>query len=306
MTWFELFQDYTFQIVALGCGMLGLLSGVVGSFAVLRRESLLGDVVSHASLPGIVIAFLVLGYKNWYILLLGAVISGLLATRLIRWMSEKNMKLDSALALVLTTFFGFGLVLLTVVQRLPNANQAGLDSFIYGQASGMLVRDVFTILAVGIIILILVALFWKEIKVFTFDSEYAYTLGLHSKVVQFLLSSLLVLVIILGLEAVGVILMSTLIIAPAVSARQWTDNLVTMVVLAGVFGALSGVMGTAISSYMLQMPTGPTIVLVASVIVFVSIFFAPHRGLISRHLEMSHQKKEIEIRLEKIIREEEK
>ncbi len=287
----SLFTDYTFQIVALGTGMLGLLSGVVGSFAVSRRQSLLGDALSHAALPGIVLGFLVMGYKNWGILMLGATISGLLATILILWLSQKAVKLDSALALVLSSFFGLGLVLLTFTQRYPNAQQAGLENFIYGQASAMLQRDVILTLIAGGIILTLVGIFWKELKVFTFDPDFTKTLGFNTIFLEFLLSSMLVVVIILGLESVGVILMSALIVAPPVAARQWTNRFGTLVLLSGLFGSLSGIIGTVISSLEASMPTGPVIVVVASVLVLISVLFAPSRGLIAKAVANQRRKK---------------
>lgn len=290
----NIMSDYTFQIVALGTGMLGLLSGVVGSFAVLRKESLLGDSLSHAALPGIVIGFLLIGYKEWLVLLLGATVTGLIATALIRWMSKDIVKFDSALSLVLSSFFGLGLVLLTYAQKFSNANQAGLENFIYGQASGMLRRDVYAILIAASIILLLILLFWKELKIFTFDPVFTETLGFNVRMLRFVLSLMLVVVVILGLESVGVILMSALIVAPAVAARQWTTRLSTMVTLAGIFGAFSGFMGTLISSYYPKMPTGPTIVVIASIFVLISIFFAPKRGLISKSIQYYRRKNKYE------------
>lgn len=287
----DLFTDYTFQIVAIGTGMLGLLSGVVGTFANLRKESLLGDALSHAALPGIVIAFMIIGYKEWLILLLGATISGILATGIIRWMSGKEIKLDNALSLILSSFFGLGLVLLTETQKWPNANQAGLDNFIYGQASAMLQRDVIVIALVGVVILAIIFLFWKEFKLFTFDREYAEVKGFNTKLLQFLLSTMLVVVIILGLESVGVILMSALLIAPPVAARQWTNRLSTMVFIAAIIGMLSGIFGTLISSLGTQLPTGPTISVIATVMAFLSVLLAPKRGVLSQKLRLRKDKK---------------
>ncbi|SFQ45188.1 metal ABC transporter permease [Desemzia incerta] len=286
----SLLSDYTFQLVALGTGFLGLLSGVIGTYATLRKESLLGDALSHAALPGIAIGFLFIGRKEWIVLMIGAAVSGLFATFLIQWMSRKNVvKFDSALSLILSSFFGLGLVLLTYIQDQPNANQAGLDNFIYGQASSMLLSDVRMISIIGIVLLVLVGVFWKEFKVFTFDPVFAQTAGFSSSILQFLLSTMMVLVIILGLESVGVILMSALVIGPSVAARQWTDRLSGVMGLAGVFGFFSGVIGTILSSLGKQIPTGPTIVLVMSVFVVFSLFFAPNRGLIRKYISQKKQ-----------------
>lgn len=278
-----LFSDYTFQTVALGSALLGLISGVLGSFAVLRKQSLLGDGVSHSALPGVVMAFVLLGSKNTEVLLLGALISGLLATLFIVGVTRHTrVKFDSALALVMSVFFGLGLVLLTYVQKIPNSNQAGLKRFIFGQASTLLQRDILLMAICGLVLLTLVLLFWKEFKLFTFDADFAQSLGFSPKKLNLLLSFMIVLAIIIGLQTVGVILMSAMLITPAVAARQWTNKLWIMVTLSALFGAVSGVAGTAASSLVPKLPTGPAIVICVSLIVFVSVLFAPGRGVLHR------------------------
>ncbi len=285
-------SDYTFQIVALGTGILGLMSGVIGSFTTLQKESLLGDALSHAALPGIILGFLIIGRKEWAFLLTGALISGLLATFIIQWMNQGNkVKFDNALSLILSSFFGFGLVLMTFAQRSPNANQAGIENFIYGQASSMLIRDVQVLLIATIIGIGLILLFWKELKILTFDPQYTKTLGFNTRFLRFLVSMIMVITIILGLESVGVILMSALLVGPAVAARQWTNRLGIMVTLSGIFGMVSGFTGTLMSSLYAQIPTGPTIVVVLSLIIFVSLLFAPQRGILATRREHRLQKK---------------
>jgi manganese/zinc/iron transport system permease protein len=275
--------DYTFQTVALGSALLGLISGVLGCFAVLRKQSLLGDGVSHAALPGVVMAFILLQSKNTEVLLLGALLSGLLATFIILGIVRySRIKFDSALALVMSVFFGLGLVLLTYVQKIPNSNQAGLNRFIFGQASTLLQKDIIIMAICGAVLLFLVGLFWKEFKLFSFDSDFAQSLGFSPKYLNLLLSFMIVLAIIIGLQTVGVILMSAMLIAPAVAARQWTKRLWVMVLLSAIFGAVSGVVGTALSSLYAKLPTGPAIVVCVSVFVLVSVLFAPGRGIIHR------------------------
>ena len=282
-TLFSLFGDYTFRTVALGSSLLGIISGVLGSFAVLRKQSLLGDGVSHAALPGVVMAFLLTGSKNTEVLLLGALLTGLAATFLItRIVRHSRIRFDSALALVMSVFFGLGLVLLTYLQKVPNANQAGLHRFIYGQASTLLRRDVVLMAVCGVVLLLLVLLFWKEFKLFSFDPEFAETIGFGTGKLNLLLSFLIVLAIIIGLETVGVVLMSAMLIAPAVAARQWSNRLWLMVVLAAVFGAVSGVAGTLISSSASGVPTGPVIVVCITAITVFSLLFAPGRGILHR------------------------
>lgn len=278
-----LFSDYTFGIVAIGSVLLGVISGVLGSFAVLRRQSLLGDGVSHAALPGVVIAFLLTGSKSTEMLLLGALATGLLATLfIVGIVRHSRIKFDSALAMVMSVFFGLGMVLLTYVQKIPNANQAGLKRFIFGQASTLLARDVVLMAVCGAVLLAVVAVFWKELKLFSFDPEYAWSIGFPPQRLNLLLSALIVVGIIIGLQTVGVILMSAMLIAPAVAARQWTGKLCVMVSLAAFFGALSGVAGTAISSLSPKLPTGPAIVVCISSIALVSLLCAPGRGILHK------------------------
>lgn len=286
--------DYTLQTVSLGAALLGIISGVLGSFAVIKKQSLLGDAVSHSALPGIALAFLFTQSKKIEVLLLGALIAGFISTYLIiSIVKYSKIKFDSALALVLSVFFGFGVVLLTYIQKMPNANQAGLDKFIFGQASTLLKRDVRVMSILGIILISLVMIFWKEFKIISFDEEFAESLGFPTKKINILLSAMIVTSIIVGLQTVGVILMSAMLIAPAVAARQWTDKLSLMVVLSAVFGAISGVIGTIISSVVPKLPTGPTIVIVISIIVIISLTFAPNRGLIWKYFRNKKNEKEI-------------
>lgn len=273
-----LLTDYTFQVVATGAFLLGILCAVTGCFAYLRKESLLGDGISHGALPGVFFTFMVTGTKNTEFLLLGGLISGLFATWLILQMIKKSrLPFDSALALVLSVFFGIALILLTFVQKTPNANQAGLERFIYGQVSGMLLRDAKIIGFIGFFVLIIIFLFWKEFKIITFDPEFARTLGYDVDKLNALLTALIVVSILISLQLVGVILLSALLISPAMAARQWTDKLWSMMVLSALFGGFSAVLGTFISSSVSNLPTGPTIVLCISAIVFISLVLAPIR-----------------------------
>lgn len=278
-----LLSDYTFRVVALGSCLLGVISGVLGCFAVLRKQSLLGDGISHSALPGIVFAFLLIGSKKTEALLLGALLSGLLAMLfIVNIVRHSRIKFDAAMALMMSVFFGLGLVLLTYVQKLPNSNQAGLSRFIFGQASTLLKRDIHIMMICGFFLLFLVFLFWKEFKVFTFDPDFAQSLGFSVQKLNLLLSFMIVLAIIIGLQTVGVILMSAMLITPAVSARQWTDKLWVMVLLSAIFGGFAGVSGTIASSLVSKLPTGPAIVVSISIIVLVSILFAPRRGILYR------------------------
>jgi manganese/zinc/iron transport system permease protein len=185
------------------------------------------------------------------------------------------------------------LVLLTYIQKLPNANQAGLETFLFGQAATLLKRDVITMGAIGAVTIAIIILLWKELKLFTFDPQFAKSLGFNTRFLDILLTSLIVLAIVLGLQTVGVVLMSAMLIAPAAAARQWTDRLNRMVILSAVFGALSGLAGTAISSYGSNISTGPTIILSSVFIVILSFLFAPNRGLIAKYLIREKNRKSL-------------
>lgn len=285
-------SDYTLRIVALGAALLGLTSGALGSFAVLRKQSLLGDAISHAALPGIAIAYLVTGSKAPLVLVLGAAVAGWVGTLVVmRIVGATRVKDDSALGIVLSVFFGFGLVLLTLIQKRPDASQAGLDRFLFGQAATLLHRDVLLIAALGGAALLVAALFWNQFKLLAFDSDYGASLGLPMRALDVLLTSILVISIVIGLQTVGVVLMSAMVVAPAAAARQWTDRMGGMVLLAGGFGALSGVSGAVISSLGAHVPTGPTIVLSLTALVAVSMTFAPNRGLAWQALQQRRNRR---------------
>jgi len=284
-----LWSDYTFQIVLAGTMILGVLCGVVGSFIVLRREALLGDGISHSSYPGIMLAFLFLGVKTLEGLLLGAFLSALMALALIL-LARRYTKLpfDGVLAAVLSSFFGAGLVLSSIIQHTGNANQSGLNQFIFGQASTILYRDVLLTGSMAFCTLLLIFLFRKELKLMAFDPDYAVSLGFPQGKLNLLLSFLATMTVLLSIQAVGIILMSAMLVAPAVAARQWTRHLEPMLLLSAVIGALSSAMGTAASSLIPKMPTGPAIVTAASVFVIFSLLLAPKRGILSRYF---HKKK---------------
>lgn len=277
----ELFTDYTLRNVALGSAFLGIVSGVLGAFAVLRRQGLMGDALSHAALPGVCAAFMITGSKAPVVLMVGAAIAGWLGMLLIHQAVRKaRVDQGSALGVVLTVFFGFGVVLLTVIQKGSDANQAGLDKFLFGQAAALTADHVLTMAVVGGTALLIVALLFKEFKVVSFDPEFAGTLGFDPARLGLLLTALLVFAIVIGLNTVGVVLMSAMLVAPAAAARQWTESLAKMVVLAAAFGAAGGVAGALASVTIDRVPTGPAIVLILAAFALISIFFGSARGLV--------------------------
>ncbi len=290
------FNDYTLRTITLGTAVLGAICGMLGSFAVLRKQSLLGDAISHAALPGIAIAFLITGAKNSNTLLIGALVSGLIGAYWIRGITKNtHLKSDTALGLILSLFFGFGMLLLTFIQKMPNSNQAGLDKYLFGQAATLIESDVWLMCIVTAISLVVVLLFWKEFKLLLFDADYTKSLGYNTQFLDLLITALIVLAIVIGLQTVGVILMSAMLLAPAAAARQWTNSLGVMIFLAAIFGALSGVLGTAVSASSNNLSTGPVIVLIAAVFVVFSFIFSPGRGLLFKEIRYWKNRNDLQL-----------
>ena len=289
----ELFSDYTARTILLGAASLGVVSGVVGSYAVLRKQSLVGDVMSHAALPGIVLAFIIMGVKEQLPILIGAALSAVLAVFLINLVTRNSrIKTDSAMGMALSVFFGLGLVLLTYAQKMPDANQAGLDKFLFGQAEALVEKDVLVIGLTGVFALLVVGLFWKEFKLLCFDPDFGGTMGFSMKSLDLLVTAVIVSAIVIGLQTVGVVLMSSMLIAPAVAARQWTAGMGSMVILAASVAAVSGVTGVALSAGLENVPTGPAVIVCVSVIAFFSVLFSPN-GFFTLKLRDARSRREI-------------
>ena len=289
----ELFSDYTARTILLGAASLGIVSGVVGSYAVLRKQSLVGDVMSHAALPGIVLAFIIMGVKEQLPIFIGAALSAVLAVFLINLItSNSRIKTDSAMGMALSVFFGLGLVLLTYAQKMPDANQAGLDKFLFGQAEALVEKDVLVIGVTGLFALLVVGLFWKEFKLLCFDPDFGGTMGFSMKSLDLLVTAVIVSAIVIGLQTVGVVLMSSMLIAPAVAARQWTGSMGSMVILSASVAAVSGVTGVALSAGLENVPTGPAVIVCVSVIAFFSVLFSPN-GFFTLRFKDSRSRREI-------------
>jgi manganese/zinc/iron transport system permease protein len=281
--WGNLISDPNARWVLLGCLLLGLSSGVLGSFAYLRKQSLMGDALAHAALPGVCIAFMLTGSKSIVFFLIGAAISGLIATFGIGYITRNSLiKQDTALALVLSVFFGVGIVLLTQIQHSDSGNQSGLDKFLFGQAAAMVSSDVTTMALISVILVGICILMFKEFKLISFDSGFARGMGYPVAMLEQLLMFLIVVAVVVGIQAVGVVLMAALLITPAVAARYWTERLGVMVALSGLFGALSGLAATMFSMSANNLPTGPLSVLAATVLFGISVLFAPRRGLLAK------------------------
>ncbi len=270
---------YTDAVVALGAAILGFVAGSLGVYAVLRERSLVGDALAHATLPGVCIAFLATGTKDPVTLLVGAGIAGLVGAWLIVGIERTGrVRPDAAIGVVLSGFFAVGIVLLTYIAGTGNANQAGLDRYLFGQAAGLQERDVITMLALGIVGIAVITVLHRPMKTALFDRDFAGSLGLRTRVLDVVITALLVIAIVVGVRVVGAILMVALLITPTVATRQFTNRMHVLIPVSGLTGAMIGV-GGALASMSLEVPTGPVIVILGFVVVAMSLFVAPGRGI---------------------------
>ncbi|MGB1282625.1 MAG: iron chelate uptake ABC transporter family permease subunit [Schleiferiaceae bacterium] len=276
-------MDPVFLKVLVGTTLLAASSSVVGAFSYLKGQSLVGDAIAHALLPGVVLAFILGGIRNSSFLILGALISGLLAHYGIGYIENKTkLKSDTAVSLVLSTFFGFGIMLMSYIQRTGQGQQAGLERFLLGKAAAITMQDIYIFSALALVLIIGVGLFYKGFQLMTFNEDFAHAIGLPMPLIRFTFTVLTVLAITIGIQTVGVVLMAALLITPSAAARVWTNSLPAMLALAASFAGVAAVMGTYISSVLPKMPTGPWVVLVLAFFGFSSLLFAPKRGWFSK------------------------
>ena len=290
--WLRVFTlaDYNTRVVVLGTMLLGVAAGVIGSFMLLRKRALMGDALSHATLPGIGVAYLIMtaagGTGRWLPgLLAGATASGLLgmgAVLVIR--GQSRLKEDAALGIVLSVFFGLGVAILGLIQQMTMGHAAGLESFIYGKTASMLARDAWLIGAAAAIVIVICAGLFKEFTLLCFDSEYASAGGWPVMLLDVIMMALVVFVTVIGLQAVGLILMIALLIIPPAAARFWTHRFSRMVWLSALIGATSGLVGAGISALLPRLPAGAIIVVVAGSLFLVSMIFGTARGVLRRAL----------------------
>ena len=291
-------QDYNTRVVLLGTLLLGVTSGIVGTFMLLRRQALIGDVVSHSALPGVAIAFLIGeamlpgSGRSLHWLQAGAATTGLLAVVCVGIIRRYSVvKPDAALATVLGVFFGFGAVLFKTVQELPTGNQAGLQQFILGSASTMIAADVVIIAKATAVVLVLSLLLFKELSILSFDEDFAAAQGWPVGFLDLGLTGLVVGITVIGLESVG-ILMVALLITPPTAARFWTDNFARMTFVAAAIGGVSAAAGSLLSAMVPKLAGGPTIVLAGTAFFILSMLFGTRRGVIHRwlrHVQNRHR-----------------
>lgn len=282
---FLLLRDLNTRTVVLGSILLGIGSAAIGVFAFLRKRSLVGDAVAHSVLPGVAIGFMIAGSKDPVALMIGAVIAGWCSMVAMDFVVRNSrIREDAAIGLALSVFFGLGILLVTHIQHSGAADQSGLDRFLFGQAASLVTNDVIVFGIVSVALLLAIVVAFKELKLISFDADFARSIGYPVRALELLMTTLLVLAVVIGVQAVGVVLMAAMLITPAAAARYWTDRLPVMILLASITGVVSGYAGAFVSYDNARMPTGPWIVMVASGIFFFSLAFAPQRGALARYL----------------------
>lgn len=293
-------QDYNTRVVLLGVTLLGAASGLIGSFMLLRKRSLLGDALSHATLPGIGVAFLVMtaaGYNGKWLpgLLAGAFASGVVGMlAIVLLLRFTRIKEDAALGVVLSVFFGLGVAILSIIQSAASGNAAGLESFIYGKTASLLAQDMYFIGGVALLIMLSCVALLKEFTLLSFDSAFAGAQGWPVHWLDVYMLGLVALVTVIGLQAVGLVLMIALLVIPAAAARFWTEDLKRMSVLAAGIGAVSGLVGGGLSGLVAKLPAGAIIVLVAGVAFLFSLTFGTARGILRRLWEQHTTRRRVE------------
>ena len=288
MTLVEALGGWNSAVVLAGATALGVAAGTVGTFMLLRKRSLVSDALSHATLPGIAIAFLVglaLGVegRSLPLLLAGAAASGIVGVLAIQAISRHTrLPEDAAIGAVLSVFFGLGVVLLSYIQSLPTGGQAGIKTFILGQTAAMRAPEAAALGLLALVAVAAVLLFFKELRLLAFDQGFARVQGWPAGRIDLLLMALVTLVTVVGLQTVGLILIIALLITPAAAARFWTDRLGVMTAISAAIGGLAGGIGAHLSARFADLPAGAVIVLVAAALFVLSFLFAPARGVVAR------------------------
>lgn len=276
-------QDASLRYALVGSVLLGITCGLLGSFIVVRKMALVGDALSHAVLPGVAMGFLWGQTKDPVAIFIGATIAGLLGTSVVSLIKQTTrLKEDAALGLVLASFFAVGICLVTMIQRLPTGNKSGIDKFLFGQAAAISAGDLRLMAIVAVLSVAAIALFYKEVLVTSFDVGFARAAGFPTQWIHHGIMLLLAFTIVVALQAVGVVLVSAMLITPAAAAYLLTDRMHWMLLLAAVFGMVAGVLGAFLSFMGNNLPTGPFMVLGASAVFVAAFLFGPRHGVVVR------------------------
>lgn len=298
-----LFQlGYNAALVTLGATLLGVAAGVAGTFLFLRKRALVSDAISHATLPGIGLAFILMvamggDGRSLAGLLLGAAVSAGAGLLCVHWLTLRTrLGEDAAIGAVLSVFFGFGVVILTIVQTLNAGRQAGLEGFLLGSTAGMLRSDALLLAVSAALVLLLVLLLRRPLTLAAFDPGFSEVTGWRPGLVDLAMMGIVLLVTVVGLKVVGLILIVALLIVPPVTARFWSERVDVVVVTAGILGGLAGYLGAAISAVAPALPTGPIVVLVSFGLFAISLMCAPGRGVLASFLRHRRYQRRVHLR----------
>jgi len=280
-------SGYNAALVAIGATLLGIAAGSGGAFLFLRKRALVSDAVAHATLPGVGIAFMVMvafggDGRNLPGLLLGSALSAGLGLVMVEWITRRTrLAEDAAIGAVLSVFFGFGIVLLTIIQTMARGKQAGLEGFLLGSTAGMLFQDAIIIAIGGAGAIAALILLRRPMTLVAFDAEFAAASGVSVRAIDLAMMGLVMAVTVIGLKIVGLILIVAMLIIPSVTARFWTDRTERLIAIAGLVGGVSAYVGAALSASAPNLPTGPIIVLVCFGLFIASLLLAPNRGVVA-------------------------
>lgn len=300
----EFFANHTYFMVFWGTTVIGAVAGMLGSFAYLRKQSLISDVVSHSALPGTLLAFLLcvglgLNGRNMFALLIGAVVTGTCAVLLANAITKySRTSIDTAMAISLTFFFGGGMVLLDIITNNPFPGKGGIQDYLFGNASVITRADLYISVGVGAFAVVLMSVFFKEFTLRSFDPIQSTMLGFRPQVIDTLMFANIAIATVIGVKAVGLVLMVAFVVTPPAAARQWVNTVPAMVTLSGFIGAIGSGAGAYLSIAIGNIPTGPVIVLVLFAMFVFSLLFAPQRSIIGRALRRSRARKALLARLE--------
>lgn len=279
-------DHYLYFVVAIGLSLLAVASSIVGSTLVLEKQSQLGDTIGHSSYPGVIIAYMLFQQRNSVILLMGAVVASLFSIIIIHWLNrEKAFHFESILALVLSSFFGLGMVLMSYIQGNPQfakTAQAGLNTYIMGQAAYLMRDDITTIGLVALFTILIFFVNFPKIKIVLFDKEFATSIGINVQFFKFLNLFLAIIMIGVGLKAVGALLISSLLIAPTIIALQWTNQYEKVLIIGSITAILAAIGGTYLSTHIEKLATGPTVVLCLFIMTLISLIIGPQSSLLKR------------------------
>lgn len=301
----EFLTNYTFRTMLIGTTLIGAASGALGCFLYLRKQSLISDVIGHSAVGGVMLSFIIaagvlaINGRSMLVLTIGSIISSTLAVLVANWISkDSRIGIDAAMAICLSLFYGGGIVLMHLITKSNLSGRGGIDKYMFGNASTLVESDLHTIAFFGGASCLVMIIFWKQFKVSTFDPVLAETMGFRARTLNPLLFTTATVAVVIGVKAVGLILIIAFAIMPAAAARQWTKRLSSMVVLATVIGAGAGALGSYISVNMGKVPTGPVVVIMLFIIFLASLMAAPERSVIRRAIVRRRKRRQFVAQLE--------